>query len=144
MAVSHSRAVDGLKWLIVLAFVALGCTGSDNPKTYPVNGKVSFRSQPITSGIILLTPTENGHAATGSLEKDGSFRLTTFQKDDGAVPGTYQVAIQVFPSEGAGLPGAEFAGKAPPLPLKYSNAASSGLTAEIKAGENHLDFSLKN
>lgn len=134
----------GMKWLALLLLVALGCSHSDNPKTYPVDGKVSFKGQPITSGMVLLTPTDSGHAATGNLEKDGSFRLTTFQKNDGAVAGKYQVAIQVFPTEGAGLPGAEFAGKTPPVPLKYGSPASSGLTAEIKAGENHLDFALKN
>jgi len=144
MSFSNRPGSIGRKWLIVLAFVACGCTSSPNPKTYPVNGKISYRGQPITSGIVLLTPADNGHAATGNLEKDGSFRLTTFQKDDGAVPGKYQVAIQVFPSDGAGLPGAEFAGKPPPLPPKYGSANSSGLTAEIKAGENHLDFPLKN
>ena len=129
--------------LWVIAIIAIGCTKSDNPKTYPVNGKVSYRGQPVASGIVLLTPAESGHAATGNLEKDGTFHLTTFQKNDGAVPGKYQVAVQAFPAEGAGLPGAEFAGKPPPVPLKYMSAASSGLTAEIKAGDNHLEFPLK-
>jgi len=127
----------------VTAIIAAGCTKSDNPKTYPVNGKVTYKGQPVSSGIVLLTPTENGHAATGNLEKDGTFHLTTFQKGDGAVPGKYQVAVQAFPAEGAGLPGAEFAGKPPPVPLKYMSAASSGLTVEIKVGDNHLEFPLK-
>ena len=144
MQVLLRRTANGLTWLTVLAFIDMGCSHSDNPKTYPADGKVSYRGQPVTSGMILLTPKDSGHAATGSLEKNGSFRLTTFQKNDGAVPGTYRVAIQVFPAEGAGLPGAEFGGKAPPVPQKYASAASSDLTAEIKAGENHLDFLLKN
>lgn len=135
---------NGMKWLALCSLVLLGCSHSDNPKTYPTDGKVSFKGQPITSGMVLLTPKDSGHAATGNLEKDGTFRLTTFQKNDGAVAGTYQVAIQVFPTEGAGLPGAEFAGKTPPVPPKYGSPASSGLIAEIKAGENHLDFALKN
>ena len=127
-----------------VALVLAGCTSSNNPKTYPTTGKVTYRGQPVTSGMILLTPVDTGHAATGNLDKDGSFRLTTFQKDDGAVPGSYQVAIQVFPAEGAGLPGAEFGGKAPPIPPKYASAASSGITAEIKASDNHLEWELKN
>lgn len=131
------------QWLWVIAIIAAGCTKSDNPKTYPANGKVTYRGQAVANGIVLLTPTESGHAATGSLEKDGTFHLTTFQKGDGAVPGKYHVAVQAFPAEGAGLPGAEFAGKPPPVPLKYMSAASSGLIAEIKAGDNHLEFSLK-
>jgi hypothetical protein len=143
MPIIDRLAASEMMWLIVLAVAASGCTRSDNPKTYPVNGKVTYRGQPVTSGMVLLTPVESGHAATGNLDKDGSFSLTTFQKDDGAVPGRYQVAVQVFPAEGAGLPGAEFGGKSPPLPQKYASAASSGLTAEIKAGENQLDLPLK-
>lgn len=131
------------QWLLVIAICAAGCTKSDNPKTYPVTGKVTYRGQAVANGIVLLTPDENGHAATGNLEKDGTFELTTFQKGDGAVPGKYQVAVQVFPAEGAGLPGAEFAGKPPPVPRKYMSADSSGLTAEIKESDNHLEFSLK-
>lgn len=127
--------------LVVL--LAVGCAQSDNPKTYPVTGKVTYRGKPVVSGMVMLTPVESGHAATGNLEKDGSFKLTTFKKDDGAVPGKYQVAVQAFPAEGAGLPGAEFAGKAPPVPMKYMSPASSGLTAEIKPSDNQLDLSLK-
>lgn len=127
--------------LVVL--LAVGCAQSDNPKTYPVTGKVTYRGKPVVSGMVMLTPVESGHAATGNLEKDGSFKLTTFKKDDGAVPGKYQVAVQAFPAEGAGLPGAEFAGKAPPVPMKYMSPASSGLTAEIKTSDNQLDLSLK-
>jgi hypothetical protein len=134
---------SGLGSIFVLAILAAACTTSDNPKTYPVKGKVTYRGKPVTSGMVMLTPQDRGHAATGDLDKDGIFGLTTFKKDDGAVPGKYQVAVKVFPSEGAGLPGAEFAGKAPPVPLKYMNEASSGLTAEIKAGDNHLEFALK-
>jgi len=133
-----------LGWLVsILLAAAAGCSRSDNPQTYPVTGKVTYRGQPVTSGMVMLTPEESGHAATGSLEKDGSFKLTTFQKDDGAVPGKYLVAVQAFPAEGAGLPGAEFAGKAPPIPQKYFSPGSSGLTVEIKAGENQLELSLK-
>jgi len=129
--------------LLVLVIIAVGCTKSDNPKTYPASGKVSYRGQTLTSGIVMLTPAESGHAATGNLEKDGTFRLTTFIKYDGAVPGKYQVAVQAFPAEGAGLPGAEFAGKSPPLPLKYMSPSSSGLIVEIRASDNHLEFPLK-
>lgn len=131
-------------WLLLVIVPISGCNQSDNPKTYPAKGKVSYRGQPIASGLVLLTPVDSGHAATGNLEKDGTFQLTTFQKNDGAVPGKYQVAVQAFPTEGAGLPGAEFAGKPPPVPLKYMNAATSGLATEITAGENLLQFDLKN
>lgn len=120
-----------------------GCNQSGNPQTYPVTGKVTYRGQPVKGGFVMLAPQAAGHAATGNLETDGTFRLTTFEKNDGAAPGQYFVAIQVFPAEGAGLPGAEFGNKKPPIPQRYMSETSSGLTAEIKAGENTLDFALK-
>jgi hypothetical protein len=143
MSFPNFTAVTTSPLLLAVAMLIAGCSTSNNPKTYPVTGKVTYRGQPVTSGMVLLTPEGSGHAATGNLDKDGSFRLTTFQKDDGAVPGKYQVAVQVFPDDGAGLPGAEFAGKKPPVPQKYMSPQSSGLIAEIKVGENNLDFPLK-
>jgi hypothetical protein len=128
---------------LLAAAIAGGCSASSNPKTYPVKGKVIYRGQPVTGGLVMLVPDGAGHAATGSLEAGGEFQLTTFEKNDGAVPGKYNVAVQVFPAEGAGLPGAEFGNKKPPIPAKYMSDSTSGLTADITAGENNLDFQLK-
>jgi hypothetical protein len=140
--------MSSLAWpsLLVMCGVlsAAGCGDSGLPKTVPVKGKVTYRGRPVTSGLVMLTPSGSGHAATGSLAADGSFELTTFVKNDGAVPGSYQVAVQVFPEEGAGLPGAEFGGKPPPIPLKFGSATTSGLTAEIKDEKDQtLDLVLK-
>ena len=55
---------NGMKWLALCSLVLLGCSHSDNPKTYPTDGKVSFKGQPITSGMVLLTPAGSGEGAT--------------------------------------------------------------------------------
>lgn len=136
------RTSAGLLAALFAAALHVACTRDGGPQTYPVRGTVTYRGQPVTSGLVLLSPQEQGHAATGELAADGTFRLTTFRRHDGAVPGKYRVAIQVFPRDGAGLPGAEFGGKRPPIPQKYFNPESSGLLVEIKAGENVLDLVL--
>lgn len=128
--------------MLVPAMLLSGCARVEEPKTYPVRGRVTYRGRPVTGGLILLVPQEQGHAATGELQADGTFRLTTFRRHDGAVPGKYRVAVQVFPTESAGLPGAEFGGKRPPIPQKYFDPATSGWIVDIQSGENTLDISL--
>lgn len=126
-----------------------GC-GSDSPKTVPVTGKVSYNGQPVTSGTLMLIPAgEGGYGATGQIQSDGTFQLTSFKPNDGAAPGNYKVTIQVFPDEESGgeelgLPGAEFgAGKKPPIPLGYSDPETTKLTALINDAETELDLKLE-
>ncbi len=94
----------------------------------------------------MFVPEGEGSPATGELNGEGSYELTTFEANDGARAGKYKVSVQVFPGadEGGGLPGQEFGNKKAPIPAKYGQAASSGLTAEVKDGENApIDFQLK-
>lgn len=126
----------------LLAAAACGCGRSDRPETVPLNGKVTYNGKPLTRGTVLLTPDGSGYAATGEIQPDGTFKLTSFDKDDGAVPGKYRVAVQVFPEEG-GLPGAESAGGKPPVPAKYMAPSTSGIIVEIKPGEKDLNLQLK-
>jgi len=121
--------------------IAAGCSGAKTPETAAVQGKVTYRGKSITQGVVLFTPEGSGQAATGEIQADGSFQLTTFQKNDGARPGKYRVAVQPFPAAGA-VPGLEFPGGKPPIPAKYLDVHSSGLTAEVKPGKNTLDLSL--
>ncbi len=131
--------------LSVTLVFSQGC-GSSNPKTYPIKGKVTYNGNAVKNGSIQFTPDGEGNAATGNLGADGSYEMTTFANNDGVRPGKYKVSIQVFPGEGegGGLPGQEFAGKRPPIPPKYAQPTTSGLTAEVKDGENPpIDFTLK-
>ena len=130
-------------WLAAAVLAAaLGCHGAGTPETAAVQGKVTYQGKPITQGVILLTPEAGGQAAIGEIQADGSFQLTTFKKNDGARPGKYRVAVQPS-SSGAAVPGMEFAGGKPPIPAKYLDGSTSGLTAEIKPGKNTLDLPLK-
>ena len=143
------RAISGCSLLAALAIIASCGCGSDSPKTVPVNGKISYNGQPVTSGTVMLIPKEGGYGATGQIQTDGTFKLTSFKPDDGAAPGTYAVTVQVFPDEEAGgaelgLPGAEFGeGVKPPVPLGYSDPATTKLVAVINDGETELDLKLE-
>src|SRR5262249_6722498 len=69
------------------------------PDRYRVSGTVTHNGQPIAEGTIVLHPIDpSGHRASGAI-RDGRYKLTTVNPDDGALPGTDKVTIE---SNGAG------------------------------------------
>ena len=138
--------MKGLKWCCavfamagVLAFVGCGGPGSKY-KTAPVKGKVTYKSAPVPNGTVMFIP-EAGPTATGQIQKDGTFVMTT-DEADGAVLGTHKVVItaledmaNVLPEQQSGLPKSI-------IPSKYSNDMSSGLTAQVADQDNVINFDL--
>ena len=90
-----------LVWLAtLLASLALGCN-SGRLKTYEVEGQVVFKDgSPVKVGIVETKALGKSVQATGSINKDGSFRLTTYRENDGAIAGQHRVVvIQMIPVE---------------------------------------------
>ena len=69
--------------------------------------------------------------ATGIVEADGSFKLSTYTAFDGVPAGEYGIAVTWIKS-GKSL-----------LPDRYRTAAKSSLRATITAGPNNLVLELK-
>jgi hypothetical protein len=88
------RATFGVVCLAAIAFVVAGCSGDQQP-TAPVSGKVTFNGEAVTSGIISFSPiaseTEGAKSAAGVVQSDGSYTLTTYADNDGAVIGKHRV-----------------------------------------------------
>ena len=78
--------------------------------------------------------------AVSTIGEDGSYSLKVIE-------GTSRVTIQAIPPSPPGKdnplePG--YVAPTPLIPMKYSKATQSGLTAEVKAsGENEISFDLK-
>jgi len=125
-----------------------------------VYGTVTFRSEPVESGLITFEPVERqgtgqSRVAAGTI-RNGSYTLSTAGNDDGAFPGSYRVAIksraadstQVEARAKRGAAGHQLdviraTRKAKPLiPEKYQSLNTSGLTREVKAETNRIDFDL--
>jgi hypothetical protein len=146
--------------IAVLAACGLaGCGGaSDQLPREPISGTVTFDGRPLKSGSIRFTPVQTKEGiATGGMITDGRFDVA---RDDGPVPGNYQVMIfadggsqaaaRPDPSEPTG-PGLKSAmpqkrTQAEPtaglIPLRYN--LKSELTAEVKAGgPNRYTFDLQ-
>ena len=80
---------------LLFGFIA-GCGEST---TFPVTGKVVFDDgTPFSTGGVVFTQATSvegpGQSARGKIRADGTFRLTTFETGDGAVPGTHQVLLR--------------------------------------------------
>jgi hypothetical protein len=75
--------------MLGVTFLAAGCGGG------PVNvrGRVLLDDVPIAGVTVMLMPIDQGHPATGLTDADGTFRLTTFQREDGALPGQYKIVV---------------------------------------------------
>jgi hypothetical protein len=99
-----------------------------------VKGKVTYKGKPLTSGMIHFEPDGGfGRPATGKLQSDGSYALTTLKDGDGVVAGSHQVTVGGFDKPLA----SDRALK------KYGVRRSSGLTAEVDSEHTEWNFDLK-
>jgi hypothetical protein len=120
-------------WLVAFAAVALlvapgsGC--KRNPRVVPVSGTILYNGKPLPFGSVMFQP-DKGQAAVGDVQADGSFKLSSYGPNDGAVPGKHKVSISCYEGHRPGKASGDSLGKLL-IPLKYTRFGSSGLTADI-------------
>ncbi len=108
--------------LAILTLVAGWGCGKSSPAlvtTVPVKGKITHKGKPLTKGTIVFEPTDRGKEAFGPIQPDGTFVLTTYTDNDGAVAGTHRVYVAAPPKPG--------------FPLKYTQPSSSRVEVEVSA-----------
>ncbi len=133
-----TRIYRGCCWAGSLALLALsigGCGGG--PKIVPVSGQVFLNDEPLAAGVegfVRIEPAE-GRAATGKIDaKDGTFTLTTFEKNDGCLVGSHPVAVIVNATAGSNTISL--------IPVDYRESKTSGLTATIDGPTDSLRIEL--
>jgi hemoglobin len=89
--------------------------------TASIDGKVLFEGAPLKGGMIVFTSKEG--KAEGVIAVDGTYKVGKVS------PGEYSVSI-----DGA---------KGAAVPARYKDPKTSGLSFEIKNGENRVDFNLE-
>ncbi|MGL6194781.1 MAG: carboxypeptidase-like regulatory domain-containing protein [Thermoguttaceae bacterium] len=150
---------------LICLISVLGCGSSGLKGLAKVEGTVHYNNEPLAGATVIFgTKTPEGRSATGITDENGKFKMTTLVSNDGVMPGEYVVSIMKY-SE----PDVDAAENAPPveagqfdeksaglsarskakndmqmlIPERYSNPATSGLTASIsKKGEKDLKFDL--
>src|SRR5437762_4322827 len=112
--------------LLISAIVVLlvGCSS----KTAPVNGRVKFKDGSDVSLLrgytVSFEPEDDRISGAGDIGADGTFKITTFSADDGAIPGRHRVAIS--PPD----PPPDAPPPKPVIPQKYRDFGTSGLMAD--------------
>jgi hypothetical protein len=124
---------------LALAAILVGCCwgcGSGSavpPSLISVKGKVTYKGQPVTKGIVRFEPDGFGRMATGELQSDGTFELSTLKPGDGAVPGEHRVTVNELDKSLAKNRALK----------KYASANISGLKAEVSPEKHEFTFDLK-
>jgi hypothetical protein len=120
---------------IAAAFLVLAGCGGGGPKIVPVSGTVTIDGQPLTYGHVQVIPT-GWRPASGRLDGNGRFTLTTTVANDGCAVGTHPVAILA----GESLTPETMKWHAP---QKYSDIQTSNLTVTISGPTDDLKIELR-
>lgn len=124
-------------FLTICCAMLAGCGGSGQLETALVQGTVKLDGKPLTQGMVIFSPLK-GRGASGAIQSDGTFSLTTYQSGDGALVGIHKVAVMPDVSGGRHEGPEGSTGSRPSqIPQKYLAPDSSGLTFEVKAGQHN-------
>jgi hypothetical protein len=130
---SRPTVLRGVAAAVLVVAATIGCgKPSHQLETAPLHGKVTLDGQPLSSGYVTVV-TSRGRSSSGEVQPDGTFEMSTYQPGDGAQVGSHPVVVTPVPQDVAIPPGA----KRVPIPERYQRAGTSGLTAEVKPGEDN-------
>jgi len=145
----------GLLALLACALV-IGCGDDGLQQRYAVSGKLTRKGEPLSRGTVNFVPVNpaTGRAATGDIQPDGTFSLTTQDPGDGAFAGDYRVVVNVVDIDDSKL------GRMPNgmpilnqpkkikvkslIPAKFSDPNKTDLTAKVEPDSNYFVFDLNN
>lgn len=133
-----------LSALVIGALAGVGCN-SDRLPTYPTTGTIQFQDgRPVRFGSIEFYNVENDITARGTIGRDGTYQVGTFQPKDGTIAGEHQVVIiqvlmpaPVIKSEDGAHHHHDHGRH---VDKKYATYATSPLKCTIEKGNNLRDF----
>lgn len=152
---TNGMVFPGRAWFSVVllcggTLLGTGCgsssSGPDGLATAAVSGKVTRQGQPVSGGTVMFNPRASadkkgppGKPAAGEVGPDGTFKLTTYVMNDGAVIGKHQVTYSAPPIE---IDEAQHTENSKPVASPFDGLKPSKPEAEVKAGPNTIDIEL--
>jgi hypothetical protein len=130
--------------VVAIALVFLAGCGSGG--VHPVDGQVVWKdgtpAKDLAGSLVIFELPEKQTSSRGSIQADGSFRLTTAKENDGAPAGEHTVLILEVGRKSLGGPdsSAIAPGK---IDTRYATPATSDLRATIKPGKNNLTLTVE-
>jgi hypothetical protein len=124
-----------LLWLLAIAVA--GCQQKSNVAT--VRGKVLLDGKPLAQGMIATMPNA-GRGANAKIKSDGTFELRTFSQNDGATIGVHKIAVVAH--DAPANTGPESGSGKLLVPKRYTSPETSGLTIDVKPGDNSVELKL--
>jgi hypothetical protein len=121
-----------------VAFV--GCGGDAKKTPLPVTGKVTFNDgMPPAAEYMQIrfepaVGSPDTKTATGTIQKDGTYKLTTVQPNDGAFPGDYKVVFSVYKT---------YLGREDMITPPATNVSTTPHNATVKRGSQEFNFVLE-
>lgn len=127
-----------MRWIVVVIGVALFAGCDRGPEMGQVSGTVTYRGKPIQFGNVMLQPTAGGATSIGTIGSDGTFKMATEKYGEGTATGLNLVKVTSFEAQDPSR-NMEIAivglGKSL-IPVRYTSYGTSGLSLDVKPGEN--------
>ena len=134
-------AVDLARGLACGLLLLLGAAGCGENLGATVSGVVTLDDKPLTTGNVAFVPKGQGTISYGQIDASGKYSIST-ATTKGMVPGPYTVTVVATEPIPENPGNVEVVPKLL-TPAKYSDASTSDLQVEVKAGANDIPLKLK-
>jgi hypothetical protein len=135
--------------LLGLAFLLLAGCG---PPSGTVSGKVTIGGKTVPRGSVAFVPPNGKGTRTSEIAEDGTYTVRNLPPGKAAIivetksaaPPSAPGGVRMnMPAGAPNAPGADAGKRYVPIPEKYSQAGTSGLSLEVKTGKQEYNIDLK-
>lgn len=125
-----------LIFVLLMAILPISCGSSTSRRpVFPTSGKILLNGKPAENALVVFHPmnASDGEAKPrGKVGPDGTYKLTTYDTDDGAPAGEYRVTVELW------LAGRGDEAPSNRLRPNLAKPESSGLMASVSSGANEI------